>query len=148
MNHYVRRSPQNDPKTARQDIFWNFQNLQKKTRKKHHPKNYPPKNRILDAMPPCWSFRSSQVVGGFKFQPLWKMCSSNWIISPTQISGWTYIFELPPPSYHGNPSPGVDPGPPEQSKAKTAFFTAATCTSFWDVAGFHGPKKPTRSWKI
>ena len=33
------------------------------------------------------------------FQPIWKICSSNWILSPG-ISGWKFqkIFELPPPS--------------------------------------------------
>ena len=45
-----------------------------------------------------------KTVSSWWFQPIWKICSSNWIISPSRDENQK-ILELPPPRYNlSNPS--------------------------------------------
>ena len=44
----------------------------------------------------CWISRISlHLVGGFKFQPIWKICSSNWIIFPGRGENRKYLKQPP-----------------------------------------------------
>ena len=53
----------------------------------------------------------------WRFQPIWRICSSNWIISPKDRGDNQKIFELPPPKKkHIRPTTTkrlCDPNPPQ-----------------------------------
>ncbi len=55
-----------------------------------------------DRIPGFWRWNSLSN-DSWWFQPLWKICSSDWIISPEiGFKKWQKIFELPPPSFFTN----------------------------------------------